>query len=70
MKKYTREDVACKWKIHKWPGVKTGYYVGPLHGRLCVADYQTRNEAQIALEIQRWIVKMFKLKPPQAGGGV
>lgn len=66
VKKYTRADVACKWKIHTWPDKPTVYYIGPMHGRLSVADYKTRNEAQIALEIQRWIVKMFKLKPTRA----
>lgn len=61
MKKYKKSDVACEWKIHKYYKEDI-WYVGPVHGRLIVASFGTKNEAQIALDIQKWIVKMFNLK--------
>lgn len=69
-RQYTRADVACRWTIHVYPGNGHDaplYYVGPVHGRIAIAFYKTRAEAKIAIEIQQWIVKMFKLMKEPAG---
>lgn len=62
----TKAMIVEKWKIHKYPDSGM-YFIGPLHGRIAVATYNSRKEALIALEIQRWMVKTLKLNRPCGG---
>lgn len=60
----TKAEILEKWKVHEWPRedkLTPLYYVGPVHGRSVIASYETKAEAKVAIEMQRWMIKKFGL---------
>lgn len=61
-----RENTLEPWKVHKLPssmGSSKPFYIGPKHGRLVVCDYETKAEADAAIEVKNWLIKFLKVKP-------
>jgi hypothetical protein len=52
-----------KWKLFEFPtpkGKTPTYYIGPTHGRLPMAAYNTKQSARAALAMRDWIAKELK----------